>query len=113
MKDFMFLFYTREEDMKKVPEDEMKKIMDKWGVWMKKLSDNGTWLDGERLTSKNIKTIRGKNKIVTDGPYSETKEIVGGYVKIKANDIKEAEEIARECPIFLVNGNLKIQSSYE
>jgi hypothetical protein len=112
MKDFMFLFYTKEEDMKKVPEEEMKKIMDKWGVWMKKLSDKGIWLDGDRLSPKNIRTIRGKDKILTDGPYSESKEIVGGYVKIQAKNIEQAEEIAEECPIFYVNGCLEIRTSY-
>jgi hypothetical protein len=112
MKDFMFLFYTKEEDMKKVPEEEMKKIMDKWGTWMKKLSDKGIWEGGDRLSPQNIITLRGKDKIVTDGPYSETKEIVGGYVKIKAENIDEAAEIAKECPIFLVNGNLEIRTSY-
>ena len=112
MKDFMFLFYTNDEEVRKIPKVEMKKIMDKWAAWTKKLTEQGIYNGGDRLTSKNIVTIRGKEKIVTDGPFSEAKEIVAGYVSVKANSPEEAFEIAKGCPILLVNGNLEIRTSY-
>ena len=112
MKDFMFLFYTSDEETAKTPKDEMEKIMEKWSVWLKKLADQGIYNGGDRLTSKNIRTFKGKDKIVTDGPFSEAKEIVAGYVSIKAENLEQASEIAKECPIFLINGNLEIRTSH-
>ena len=112
MKDFMFLFYINDDEMKKIPEDETKKIMDKWAAWLKKLTEKGIYNGGDRLASTDIRTLKGKDKVVTDGPFSEAKEIVGGYVSIKAENLDEATKIAKECPIFLYNGNLEIRTSY-
>jgi len=112
MKDFMFLFYTNDEEVEKIPEEEMKAIMAKWAEWTKKLTEKGIYNGGDRLASKNIRTFKRKDKILTDGPFSESKEIVAGYVSIKAKDLEEASEIAQECPIFLVNGSLEIRTSH-
>jgi hypothetical protein len=53
--------------------------------------------------------MTGREKKVTDGPYAEGKEIVGGYMAIKANDFKEATQIAQDCPIFDNNGAVEVR----
>ena len=52
--------------------------------------------NGLESTGKVLRGPRGAS--VTDGPYSETKETVGGYILISAQNLDEAVEIARECP---------------
>jgi hypothetical protein len=47
--------------------------------------------------------------MITNGPYVETKETVGGYTIIKANDLKEATELAKGCPIVTVGGSVEVR----
>ncbi len=109
----MFLFRSPEGVMKKLSPEEMQQYMGKWGVWFKKLMDAGIYEDGDRLSPSDAKTLTGKEKIITDGPYAESKEIIGGYVRIKAKDINEAAEIAKECPVLKLNGSVEIRGSFE
>jgi hypothetical protein len=53
--------------------------------------------------------ISGGKKVVTDGPFVEGKEIVGGYLMIKANDLPDAIEIAKNCPIFDYDGIVEVR----
>jgi hypothetical protein len=46
---------------------------------------------------------------VTDGPFIEAKEMVGGYLIVNAKDINEAVEISKGCPIFLENGKVEVR----
>ncbi len=55
------------------------------------------------------KLVNGKAKVVTDGPYVEAKEMVGGYVIVNAKDINEAVEISKGCPIFNEDGKLEVR----
>jgi hypothetical protein len=53
--------------------------------------------------------VNGSNKVVTDGPFVEAKEMVGGYLIVNAKDINEAVEISKGCPIFSENGKLEVR----
>jgi hypothetical protein len=53
--------------------------------------------------------VKGKQKTVTDGPFAETKEIVGGYTVIEARDLEEAVELSKGCPIFDGKGAVEIR----
>jgi len=55
-----------------------------------------------------VQLLKGAKQI-TDGPYAESKEIVGGYLGIKANDLDEAIEIAKGCPIFDYDGSTEVR----
>ena len=48
--------------------------------------------------------------VVTDGPYVELAEAVGGYTIIKAETLEEAAELAKDCPIFLMGGNVEVRA---
>ena len=49
------------------------------------------------------------NNVITDGPYSEIKELIGGYTIVKAESFDEAAELAKGCPILEVGGNVEIR----
>lgn len=82
--------------------------MQAWMNWMGGLGQKGILAGGEPLLPQG-KQVTGKNKVVTDGPFIEAKEMVGGYLIINAKDIDEAVEISKGCPIFEENGKLEVR----
>lgn len=80
------------------PAEELQKIMARFKVWMDRMRDDGALLGSNGLapTGKVLRGPRGAS--VTDGPYAEGKEIVGGYVLLQADSLDQAVEYARECP---------------
>jgi hypothetical protein len=78
--------------------EELSQIMDRFGEWMVGMSAKGIVVGNNGLENSG-KTLRGpRGASLTDGPYCETKEVVGGYVLITADDLNHAVEIARDCP---------------
>jgi hypothetical protein len=113
MKDYVFIFRNSAGEMAKLSEADKKEYMDKWNQWFKKLTEEGRYANiGDRLISAEARTIKSSDKIVTDGPFTESKEIIAGFAKVKAENIDEAIEVAKSCPIFHVNGSLEIRTSY-
>ena len=78
--------------------EEMNKIMERFTQWMNAMSAKGIVVgtSGLEVTGKVLRGPRGAT--LTDGPYLEAKEIVGGYVIVKAENETAAVEIARDCP---------------
>jgi hypothetical protein len=94
---FMLLLRQPEAGPGPTPE-ELRHIMDRFGDWMNQLSAQGV-LVGNNGLANNGKILRGpRGASVTDGPFAETKEIVGGYIMIRARNLDEAVETARDCP---------------
>jgi hypothetical protein len=75
--------------------EEMQAIMGKWMTWLTGLKAQGTLMGGNRLEDAR-KVVRGAK--FTDGPFVESKEVVSGYVVVLAENLAEAEKIARGCP---------------
>lgn len=77
---------------------ELQEIMTRFGVWMGELYAKRIVVatNGLEPTGKILREPGGA--VITDGPYAETKEIVGGYILINAASLDEAVEIARGCP---------------
>ncbi len=111
MKDYMYLIYGGDEKWEQLSPEEIQQHMQKWGTWMQELKEKGHFLSGEPLEN-DAKSIRA-DKVVTDGPYSEAKELVGGYLLIKANSFDEAAELAKGCPIFDNDGAVEIRPVQE
>ena len=82
--------------------------MQKWMKWMESLGQKGILVGGEPLQTTG-KQVSGAKKIVTDGPFIEAKELVGGYLIVNAKDINDAVEISKGCPIFDVDGKLEVR----
>lgn len=106
MADFLFVF--RGGNMAALSADERQKHMQKWLAWSKELGAKGHMKSGEPLESGG-KVVRGKQKVVTDGPYAEAKDLVGGFILIAAKDLGEASELAKGCPILEVDGSVEVR----
>lgn len=106
MEKFMLIFHGGQNHGQS-PE-EMQASMGKWMAWIEKLSKNGTYITGEPLLPGG-KLISGKSKNVTDGPFTEGKEVVGGFFIIHANTMDEAVEISKECPDYENGGSVQVR----
>ena len=81
----------------------------KWKSWIEELSKKEIYGGGDRVTRNDAAYVQGKLKQVTSGPYAANNEMIGGYIKIKADNLREAIEISKGCPIFNFDGNIEIR----
>jgi len=107
MSEFLFLFKGGRPYIPDTPRETMKIQMEAWAKWSAGLREQGRLVATDRLSNER-KIVSGKT-MVTDGPYAEGKEIVGGYMIIKANDLNEAIEVSKDCPIFEYNGVVEVR----
>ena len=107
MSEFLYLY--RGGDSSGSPE-EMQQTMQKWVAWMKELGDSGHLKAIGNPLEPSGKVVKGKQKsAVTDGPYAEAKDLVGGYTLVEAKDIDQAAELAWGCPIFEKGGFVEVR----
>jgi hypothetical protein len=109
MAEFLFLYRGNEAVTAALSPKEMQDYMQRFQSWIVSLTKAG------RLSScgpleKGGKTLVGLNGFVTDGPFTETKDIVGGYSVVSARDLDEATELARACPFLAVGGTVEIRA---
>jgi hypothetical protein len=98
MADYLYLFRGGTVGRGSSP-DELQKRMQKWMTWMKELGAKGHFKSGEPL-DEGGKVVRGRSKTITDGPFAEAKDLVGGYLIVEAKDLAEAVELSKGCPIL-------------
>lgn len=79
--------------------NEIQEIMARTNAWFDQLTKEGTMLAGQPLEREG-KTLSFKNGSVADGPFTESKESIGGYILIEAPDLETAVEIARGNPMI-------------
>ncbi len=106
MKEFMYLFRG---GMSNPSPEEIQRSMQRWGAWIQDLSKAGKFKSGLPL-ERGGKVVAGQHKLVTDGPFSESKEGVGGYLIVAATDMAEAVDIAKGCPIFAEGGVVEVRT---
>jgi hypothetical protein len=94
--------------MEKMSPQQIQDHMKRWTTWMDSLSRQGIWDGGEPLGAE-ARLVRGEKAPVTDGPYTEAKEAVSGYVILKADSIEKACEISKDCPLFEIDGVVEVR----
>lgn len=87
---------------------EMQAHLEKWYAWAGALAKQGRQGGGHPLHNEG-KTIRGQDRVVTDGPYAESKDLVTGSFVLEADSLEEATELALGCPIFEMGGSLEVR----
>lgn len=97
MKEYMVIIRGGNEAVNNQSPEEMQNHMQKWQQWIQNLSEAGQFSSGQPLAQEGA-TIIDKGSKVIDRPLAEGKELIGGYVILKANDLKEASELAKGCP---------------
>lgn len=100
-----YVLIMRHEDGKKVASPEqiqiwMKQTMD----WIGGISAQNKFVGGTGLPFEDARVVR-HNKTVTNGPFGEIKETIGGLITVKADSVEEAVEFAKGCPVLQGEGN--------
>jgi hypothetical protein len=102
-----FLFVYRGAGEAKLAPEEMQQQMQKWEKWIGEALKKGWMLDpGDALTPEG-RVVNAK--VITDGPFVEAKEIVGGFSIVEADSIDAAAQLARGCPGVLVGGTVEVR----
>lgn len=106
MDEFILIF--RHQDGKKIASPEqmqvwMKQTMD----WIGSIAAQNKFISGTGLPFDDARVVITKesNKIVTNGPFGDIKETIGGFVIVKADSVEEAVEFAKGCPVLQGEGN--------
>lgn len=103
MNEFVLIF--RHQDGSKVASPEqMQQWMQQTMDWMASIKAPSKVLGGTGLPMNAAKVVHHKG-LVTDGPFGEIKETIGGFVRIEAPSIEEAAEFAKGCPVLQGDGN--------
>jgi len=109
MTKFIYLFRTNPTAYQSLSPEQMQQTLKKWMDWKDTLEKSGHIKQfGERLDGTG-KVVRGKSKTVTDGPYIEVKDFIGGYMLVEAKDIDQAVELAKGCPVLESDGTVEIR----
>jgi hypothetical protein len=97
-KQFMFLIVGYGWDQGLSPTDAGK-ALDAMMAWVQSLDEQGLAVSNSPLARMG-KMVSGKHGSITDGPFAEAKEVVGGYIVIKAPDLDAAAAVAQGCPLL-------------
>ena len=106
MSEFVYLY--RGGEAGRSPE-AVQQVMQKWMTWLKDLGEKGHIKDQGQPLEPTGKLVKGKQKTVTDGPFAETKDVIGGYTLIEARDLDQAVQLSKGCPIFEVDGAVEVR----
>jgi hypothetical protein len=100
MPQYMLLLHENPAAFADVTPNQMQAIIDKYKAWATKLAQAGRLAGSNKLhdtTGRSMKTVNGKI-VVTDGPYTEASEVIGGYFMISAESYDEAVKLSEGCP---------------
>ena len=106
MSEFLYI-YRGGQRPTGTPE-QMQNTMQKWMTWMKQLGDKGHIKDMGHPLEQTGKVVKA-HKAVTDGPFAEAKDVIGGYTLVQANDLAQAADLTAGCPIFDVDGYVEVR----
>jgi len=100
MAKFMLLLHDRPKAFAGLSPAEMQQIVLKYVAWGRRLRVKKLMVEGHKLTENPGRVVRQKRgkPMVSDGPYAESKELLGGYYIVKAKDYDEALHLALDCP---------------
>lgn len=111
MPQFMLLLHDDNTAFADVSPEEMQRIVETYIAWGNKLRASGLMAAGHKLADEPGKVVRQRSGQVriTDGPYSETKEVLGGFYIIRAANYDEAVAHSRDCPHLEYGGTIEVR----
>ena len=98
---YILLIYDREKDWANMSEADQRAIYGEYMKFSQDIKDSGHYLAGSQLHPVNTATsvrLRDNEQLVTDGPFAETHEQLGGYYLVEAKDLDEATALAARIP---------------
>lgn len=103
MKKYLYVFRGGDAGYENQSPEQMQEHMERWGEWMQRRQAEGYPLQ------QDGKVVSKGGSMITDGPFTEGKEVVGGYVVLEAKDMDHAVELSKDCPIFEFGGTTEVR----
>src|SRR5690349_13081280 len=112
MPRFMLLLHHTPGAAFGMSPEEIQQTVQKYRDWFEQVQTSGRYVTSDKLLEEGGRIVTKENGQVTvvDGPYSESKEVIGGYFTLRAESYAEAEALVRECP-FLEHGTVVIRQT--
>ncbi|AXE19056.1 hypothetical protein DR864_15510 [Runella rosea] len=111
MNKYMLAFWNAipsEESFAQLSPEAIQVEIEKWNNWIGGIAAQGKMVATEALHNTG-KTVSGSANIVTDGPFTEGKEIIGGFMILTADSLEEAVELSKGCPIYESEGRVEVR----
>lgn len=111
MSDFVFLFRTGAAEQREAmgTPERAQQSMQAWMAWMRDLEEKGHLKNRGQPLDRSGRVVRGRGKVITDGPYIEVKDLVAGFIIVSARDIDQAAALASGCPMLAGEGSVEIR----
>jgi hypothetical protein len=112
MAKFMLIVHSPPGFWQNLSPEEMQRKVERYQAWVSKFKTSGRHVGGEKLGEEGGKVLRqekGRTQVI-DGPYSEAKEVVGGFIVFRAANYEEAVELVRDSP-FLEDGQVILRQT--
>lgn len=111
MPKYMLLLHDDPSTFSALSPGDIQKVIEKYIAWGTRLVEAGIITESAKLTEEPGRVVRGQGPAmrITDGPYSETKEVLGGYYTIVADSYEHAAERAADCPHLEYGGTIEIR----
>lgn len=109
MQEFLLVF--RRDVINNEPSlspEQLQAMMKPWQDWIGNIAAQNKLVDSGNRLAWDGKVIKS-DSIVTNGPFVELKEAIGGYTIIRANSIEDATELSLGCPILHVGGSVEVR----
>lgn len=108
MTEFMMIFRSDYDPSFQPTPEQMQSSIKQWQDWIGGIAAQGKFVGTNRLGFEG-KTLK-PNQVISDGPYAEVKEMVGGYLLVKADGIDDAMKLAEACPILQIGGHVEVRN---
>ncbi len=110
MSEFLYLYRLSPDSLREMDSPQKMQVrLEKWTIWFKDLeAKNHIKNPGHPLAISGA-VVKDKRGTVTDGPYAESKDIIGGYSLIEARDLAQATQLASGCPILEHGGFVEVR----
>src|SRR5438093_3515547 len=105
---YMLLFRGTDWDKDLSPE-EIQKMVTRWYAWFERLTQEGKCKAGHPLEREGRIVSGRTGRTVADGPFAESKEAIGGYFLLQVDDLDEAVEIAKACPVLEYGSTVEVR----
>ena len=111
MKDFILIFRHPGYDYSSLPENQIQALEKKWADWAGNIAAQGKVnKPGSRLAPEG-KVLKAGG-VITDGPFVEIREILGGFMIVRTDSLDEATTLAHGCPALDTGGSVEIRPLY-
>ncbi len=111
MAKFLLLLHEQPTDFSEISAEQIQGVIAEYTAWRENLIERSLLVGGEKLKDeggRHLTSADGRLQVV-DGPYSEAKEVLGGYFMIEADDYAAAVQISSECPHLKYGGRIELR----